>query len=161
MNSLLPYMCYNRIDLAKEMIDLLYDIRPYAKYHAGEILDLYNSVGWLAYVKEADVLERAFEHSLLTLAAYEDCKLIGLIRTVGDGESIVFIQDLLVHPKYQRKGIGAALVRAALDQFPNVRQIQLTTDNSPQTVAFYQSLGFLPHAHFGCVGFMLNKQTSL
>lgn len=136
---------------------MLYDIRPYTKYHASEILDLYNSVGWFAYTKEPSVLERAFEHSLLTLAAYDGRNLIGMIRTVGDGETIVFIQDLLVHPQYQRKGVGSALVRAAAEQFRNVRQIQLTTDDTTQTVVFYKSLGFLPHANFGCIGFMMNK----
>ena len=36
----------------------------------------------------------------------------------------------------------------------NVRQIQLVTDNTPKTVAFYKSLGFLDFAEFGCCGFM-------
>lgn len=138
-----------------------YDIHPYTEYRASEILDLYNRVGWQAYTKDPAVLERAFEHSLLTLAAYDNRNLIGLIRMVGDGETIVFIQDLLVHPAHQRKGIGTALIRAAAEQFRNVRQIQLTTDDSTKTVEFYKSLGFLPHANFGCIGFMLNKQTPL
>ena len=38
------------------------------------------------------------------MAAYDEDRLVGLIRVVGDGLTIVFIQDLLVYPQYQRQG---------------------------------------------------------
>jgi GNAT superfamily N-acetyltransferase len=65
------------------------------------------------------------------------------------------IQDILVDPEKQRQGIGSALLKAVLDRYPNVRQIQLTTDDTPKTVAFYQSLGFSELSALGCCGFML------
>ncbi len=65
----------------------------------------------------------AFRHSLLVLAAWEDGELAGLIRAVGDGATIVFIQDILVAPERQRRGIGTALLRALLERFNGVRQI--------------------------------------
>lgn len=132
-------------------------ILSYTGYRSDEILNLYESVGWRAYTRDPAALRRAFEKSLLVLAAYEGDRLVGLIRTVGDGETIVFIQDLLVHPDHQRRGVGSALVRAVLKRFQGVRQIQLTADNAPDTIAFYKSLGFLPHADFGCVGFMAQR----
>ena len=88
------------------------------------------------------------------LAAYEREELLGLIRAVGDGVTIVFIQDLLVFPEKQRKGVGTALVKAVLKRYPTVRQIELTTDQSPETAAFYESLGFSEFAKIGCRGFM-------
>lgn len=133
---------------------MIFDIRTYTNYHSDEILNLYESVGWSAYTKDPDSLQRAFANSLLTLAAYAEDQLIGIIRTVGDGVSIVFIQDLLVHPDYQRNGIGTALIQEILKRYPHVRQIQLTTDNTPETVSFYSSLGFRAHAEMGCIGFM-------
>ena len=36
---------------------------------------------------------------MLTLAAYEKNQLLGMIRTVGDGHTVVFIQDILVFRK--------------------------------------------------------------
>lgn len=48
---------------------------------------------------------------MLVLAAYEGEELIGIIRTVGDGATIVFIQDILVYPNKQRHGVGTALVK--------------------------------------------------
>ena len=87
-------------------------------------------------------------------APYEDGELIGLIRAVGDGATVVFVQDLLVAPQKQRQGVGTALLKAVLDRYSNVRQLLLTTDNTPKTIAFYKSLGFSDLSTLGCCGFM-------
>ncbi len=71
------------------------DIREYREYKAEDVLRLYASVGWTAYTDDPAALERGFRHSLLVLAAWEDGELAGLIRAVGDGATIVFIQDIL------------------------------------------------------------------
>ena len=130
------------------------EIREYKTYSEEEILSLYSAVGWVAYTENKDALRKGYENSLLTLAAYEGDTLLGIIRAVGDGATIVFIQDILVYPAYQRQGIGSALLRALLDCFQNVRQIELATDNTPKTVAFYKSLGFWEFSDIGMTGFM-------
>lgn len=130
------------------------EIREYRIYQEEEILRLYTSVGWSAYTRQPQVLHQGFGNSLLTLAAYEDQTLLGIIRCVGDGYTIVLIQDILVFPEHQRKGIGTALVKAILERYAHVRQIQLATDNTPKTVAFYRSLGFREMSEIGCCGFM-------
>ena len=130
------------------------EIRNYSTYNEKEILKLYSSVGWTAYTDDPQALKQGFQNSLLVLAAYEREELLGIIRAVGDGVTIVFIQDLLVFPEKQRKGVGTALVKAVLKRYPTVRQIELTTDQSPETAAFYESLGFSEFAKIGCRGFM-------
>ena len=130
------------------------DIREYKTYDETEILGLYASVGWTAYTEQPESLRRGFEASLLVLAAYEDGALVGLIRVVGDGQTIVFVQDLLVHPSCQRRGIGTALLKEVLKRYSHVRQIELTTDDTPKTRAFYESVGFRTMASLGCCGFM-------
>lgn len=129
-------------------------IIEYGRYDPVEILSLYASVGWTAYTDDPDALRQGFEHSLLTLAAYEGEQLVGVIRTVGDGYTVVFIQDILVDPEYQRKGIGTALLQEILTRFSHVRQIELATDQTLKTIAFYKSLGFLELSEMGCCGFM-------
>lgn len=118
------------------------EIKEYTVYNENEILELYASVGWSAYTDEPEVLHKGFEHSMLVLGAYESGKLVGVIRVVGDGYTIVFIQDLLVLPEYQRKGIGAALIQSVLTRFSFVRQIELAADTTSGTAAFYKSQGF-------------------
>lgn len=131
------------------------EIREYQTYDEAEILPLYTSVGWTAYTEKPDTLRQGFEHSLLTLAAYENGQLLGLVRTVGDGCTIVFVQDILVFPEHQRRGIGTALLQAVLERFSRVRQVELATDHTPKTIAFYKSLGFWELSEMGCCGFML------
>ena len=130
------------------------EIREYRTYNEAEILPLYECVGWTAYTDNPKVLQKGFESSMLTLAAYEDDQLLGIIRAVGDGHTIVFVQDILVFPEYQRKGIGSALLQAILDRYSHVRQIELATDNTTKTIAFYKSMGFREMSEIGCCGFM-------
>lgn len=130
------------------------EIREYTTYNETEILELYTSVGWTAYTKNPDVLRKGFENSMLTLAAYDGEQFVGIIRAVGDGYTIVFVQDILVFPEHQRKGIGSALLQAVLDKYSHVRQIELATDNTEKTVAFYRSMGFKEMSEIGCCGFM-------
>lgn len=130
------------------------NIDEYTHYQEEEILALYRSVGWTAYTDHPDTLRNGFEHSLLTLVARENNRLIGLIRTVGDGHTIVLIQDLLVHPSHQRKGVGSALMKAVLARYAHVRQIELATDDTPGTKAFYRAMGFADMSALGCCGMM-------
>ncbi len=130
------------------------DIREYAQFREDEILRLYSAVGWTAYTENMQALRKGYGRSLLVLAAYENEELAGIIRAVGDGFTIVFIQDILVYPEKQRRGVGTALLRAVLDRFPHVRQIELTTDGTPLTNAFYRSLGFVSLPEKGCCGYM-------
>jgi hypothetical protein len=44
-----------------------------------------------------------------------------------------------------------------LDLYPDVYQIQLITDNTEKTIAFYKSCGFLPYSEIGCEGFIKIK----
>lgn len=129
-------------------------IIEYKSFDEGDIISLYASVGWTAYTEDPEALLKGFENSLLTLAAYEEDRLVGLIRIVGDGNTVIFVQDILVFPDFQRKGIGSALLRAVLERYSYVRQIQLATDNTEKTVAFYKSMGFAEFSEIGCCGFM-------
>ena len=129
-------------------------IREYTFYNEREILSLYSSVGWSAYTDHPETLRNGFDNSLLTLAAYDGDRLLGIIRAVGDGHTVVLVQDILVFPEHQRKGIGSALLQAVMDRYSHVRQIQLTTDNTPKTIGFYRSMGFRELSEIGCCGFM-------
>lgn len=130
------------------------EIREYTEYSRDEIQRLYSQVGWTAYTEDLNALEQGFKNSLLVLASFENDELLGIIRVVGDGFTVILVQDILVFPQHQRQGIGTALLKAVLDRYSHVRQIQLVTDNTPQTVAFYKSLGFSDFSALGCCGFM-------
>ena len=80
-------------------------IKPYENFDEAEIVELYSSVGWTVYAAAPDMLKRAYAGSMCVLGAYDGEKLVGIVRAVGDGASIMFIQDLLILPRYQRTRI--------------------------------------------------------
>ena len=130
-----------------------YCISEYVDYNEQEILPLYESVGWRNYTQRPQMLKEAYAHSLKIYAAYVNDKLAGIIRVVGDGASVVFVQDLLVYPEYQRQGIGTALLKMIMEEYQNVYQMHLMTDNTEKTIAFYQSLGFMMDTDMNCRAF--------
>ena len=130
-----------------------YNITEYMEYNEQEILPLYESVGWVNYTKSPRMLKEAYSHSLRIYAAYVDTKLVGVIRVVGDGFSVVFVQDLLVYPEYQGQGIGTALLKKIMEEYHGVYQLHLLTDNTEKTVAFYKSLGFAMDTDMDCRAF--------
>ena len=131
-----------------------FQIREYVCYEQDEVLALYESVGWTGYTCRFEIMECAFARSLKIYGAYVQNKLVGLIRAVGDGLTIVYIQDLLVHPSYQRMGIGKALMGRILDDYKNVYQKVLTTDDTEKTLAFYHHMGMKVDREIGCRVFM-------
>lgn len=130
------------------------EIREYERFRLDEIVNLYRSVGWTNYLDRTDTLQQAFEGSLCVFGAYDSDQLVGIIRAVGDGKTIVFVQDIIVLPEYQRNGIGTKLLKTLTDKYKDVYQIELLTDNTDKTKAFYRSVGFTAADKVGCVAFI-------
>ena len=120
-----------------------------------DVLHLYEAVGWTNYTQHPKMLKEAYKNSLHILGAFnEEGKLVGVLRAVGDGASILFIQDILVTPEYQHQGIGTKLLQLTLEKYKNVYQIQLATDDSKKTVSFYESNGFTSLTSLNCISFI-------
>lgn len=109
-----------------------------------EIYDLYESVGWIAYTKNPDRLWQDFANSQYMTEKNNQGEIVALIRWVTDQATVVLIQDLLVHPDYQRKGLGKKLMQRALAEIKSYGQLQIEvlTDDEEMTASFYKSLGF-------------------
>lgn len=109
-----------------------------------ELIGLYDSVGWCAYTASelGAGLEHAISHSSYVITAWHDELLVGLARCLSDDVAIVYIQDVLVRPQYQRQGLGTHLIEACLARYQHVRMCVLLTDTDPGTARFYERLGF-------------------
>lgn len=116
-----------------------------------EVVALYRSVGWTAYTKDPDKLMRSLTGSHLVLTARDgDGPLIGLARTVSDDVTVCYVQDLLVHPEAQRRGVGRQLMRELQRRYAHCPFFLLSTDRADQPDAakshpFYRALGMIPH----------------
>ncbi|MGY3747510.1 GNAT family N-acetyltransferase [Vagococcus salmoninarum] len=107
-----------------------------------QLLELYGSVGWTAYTDQPALLQQAVAKSLKVISLWQGEKLCGLIRVVGDGLTIIYIQDILVNPSFQKQGLGSQLMTKIFEAYPEVRQKVLLTEETPGTRRFYESLGF-------------------
>jgi len=126
-------------------------------YDEDAIMDLYLNNEWYAYTNNKDELLKGIKNSIDVYGAYNADKLVGLIRVVGDKETIIYIQDILVNQEYQRKGIGTKLIKIILDKYEHVRQIVLITDQTEKQINFYKSIGFITLHEAGVIAFKFKK----
>jgi len=110
---------------------------------ADEFFALFETTGWNAkYAATSEDLARAVESSWRTLSAYAGESLIGFGRAVSDGVMHAVLFDVIVHPDYQRRGIGSEiltrLVRSCREA--GIHDIQLFAAHGKHT--FYERHGF-------------------
>jgi ribosomal protein S18 acetylase RimI-like enzyme len=131
------------------------------RFDEPQILALYEANQWTNYTLHKETLFEGIKQSLYCYGAYDKNTLVGLIRVVGDGHTIIYIQDILVHPLYHRQGIGTKLMNHVLQKYQTVRQIILTTDNTVEQKSFYESLDFVAYEELDLVGFFQKKERLL
>ena len=118
-----------------------------------DLVDLYSAVGWLIYAAAPDDLAKAIDRSTYVATARDDDgTLVGLARCLSDDVSIMYLQDVLVHPDHRRRAIGSVLVGACLRRFDHVRQKVLLTDDEEAQHHFHRSMGYRELGEFGGLG---------
>ena len=105
-----------------------------------EIEELFLSVKWLSG-KYPSRLIKALKSSYFVVTAWNGNKLVGLIRALDDGEMVVFLHYLLVHPDYQGNGIAAHLLSIIKEKYKDYLYINIMPDER-QNITFYQKHGF-------------------
>jgi ribosomal protein S18 acetylase RimI-like enzyme len=118
-----------------------------------QLVALYKGVGWVIYTSDPDKLHSAVQNSIYVLTAWVKNELIGLVRVVGDGLTIIYIQDILVSKEHRGKGIGTKLLRNVIEKYSSVRQVVLLTDND-NTKEFYDKIGMKPVTEFNLVSYI-------
>ncbi|MFH1700219.1 MAG: GNAT family N-acetyltransferase [Candidatus Zixiibacteriota bacterium] len=108
-----------------------------------EILRLYNSVNWTTYTKDPENLIKAIINSNFVVVCTDNNKLIGLGRSLSDDSAIHYLQDILVDPEFQHRGIGRELLNRCLKRFEHVRSHVLLTDDDERQKLFYESVGYI------------------
>ena len=99
-----------------------------------------------------DMAEAAIANSRLWVSAYEDDKLIGFVRIVGDGAVNYYVQDLIVKDGFRGLGVGRQLMAEIMLRLkPIASGATLGLMAVAGKEGFYESLGFQtrPSGNFG------------
>jgi ribosomal protein S18 acetylase RimI-like enzyme len=92
--------------------------------------------------KPPDALETVMSNSRYKCFVYDGTALVGAGRVLADGLDAAYIADIAVHPDYQGRGLGQAIVRRLVDLADGHKKIILYAN--PGREGFYRKLGFLP-----------------
>ena len=106
---------------------------------------LTESVGWGK--RESNIVEEALRNTLYSLCVYDEDKLIGYGRIIGDKTIFLYIQDIMVIPKYQGKQIGTGIMYKLLEQVDRYKKvnpnIRTYLGASKGKEGFYEKFGFI------------------
>jgi ribosomal protein S18 acetylase RimI-like enzyme len=84
---------------------------------ASEFSKLRAKVGWGD--TNLNMAQSSLDNSLFHVTARIGSKFIGMGRVIGDGVMFFYVQDLIVDPDFQNKGIGDSLM-LAIEKYLNV-----------------------------------------
>jgi ribosomal protein S18 acetylase RimI-like enzyme len=104
-----------------------------------EVVALYKANAWSSAEKPKQLLA-ALRNSHALVTARASGSLVGLGNAISDGYMVVYFPHLLVHPTFQRQGIGRAMMSALMEKYLGFHQQMLTADGG--AVEFYRSMGF-------------------
>ena len=112
---------------------------------AEEFNYLTNSVGW--GIRKNNIIDEALRNTLYSLCVYDDNKLIGYGRIIGDKTIFLYIQDIMVIPEYQSKHIGTGIMENLLKQINEYKKINSNIRTylgaSKGKESFYEKFGFI------------------
>jgi ribosomal protein S18 acetylase RimI-like enzyme len=106
--------------------------------------DLCASVGWAK--REAVMIDKSLQNSIIVVTAWEHERLVGFARATGDGVFNATIWDVVVHPNYQRQGIGQLILRTLLKELDEAKVQLITLLAEPGQEHFYRKFGFITDA---------------
>lgn len=111
-----------------------------------ELEELCDAVGWSR--RPLRKVRKAIQHSFLVVSMWEEKgqyrRLIGFSRATSDHAFNATIWDVVVHPKFQGRGLGKALMKQVIKELRREDISNITLFADPHVVSFYNELGFTP-----------------
>lgn len=106
-----------------------------------ELCDLRQSVGWNRMEKEiANPRLKSYYH--IVVYEEENQKLIGFVDSVSNGVTDAYIQDLMVHPDFQGRGLGSELMNKMIEYLKKEGVYMISVLYDEGLKDFYARFGF-------------------
>jgi ribosomal protein S18 acetylase RimI-like enzyme len=110
-----------------------------------ELEELCDAVGWSR--RPLRKVKKAIQHSFLVVSMWEQRgtqrRLIGFSRATSDHAFNATIWDVVVHPEFQGRGLGKALMKQVIKKLRSEDISNITLFADPHVVDFYRQLGFM------------------
>lgn len=104
---------------------------------------LCESVGWTNYMN-FEVVKTSLKNSIHCITVKDNKQIVGMGRIVGDGAIYFYIQDIVVHPDYQKHGIGNEIMNHLVEYLkinaPDKAFVGLFASQGKET--FYEKFNF-------------------
>ena len=104
------------------------------------LADLRQAVGWNRMQRDLSDprLRNAFH-----LCAFDRERLVGYAAVVGNGVTDAYIQDVMVHPDWQRQGVGTQLMERVLTRLKAEGFYMVSVIYGEEALRpFYEKFGF-------------------
>lgn len=105
---------------------------------------LTDKVGW--GTRDTKIVEEALNNTLYSVSIYDDNKIIGYGRIIGDKTIFLYIQDIMVIPEYQGQKVGTKIMNTLLtkvDEYKKINpNIRTYLGASKGKEKFYEKFGF-------------------
>jgi GNAT superfamily N-acetyltransferase len=120
----------------------------HTRYTAAEFDDVFDSVGF--GMSDEDPLYPQFfgPGTVSYFAETGEGRLVGVVRAFSDDLTASYVAEICVHPDWQRRGVGRALVKRVVARFSHTA---IWTEAFPDAVRMFESCGIAPDPEFvGC-----------
>jgi len=104
-----------------------------------QLVEIYTLNKWSS-AQRPELLYSALTHSHSLISAWVNGKMVGIANAISDGYLVVYYPHMVVHPEFQGKGIGTAMLEALQKIYGGFHQQMLTADG--KAIEFYKKCGF-------------------
>lgn len=112
---------------------------------------LTDSVGWGC--ANIEMVEKALKNTVYSICVYDDSRLVGFGRLIGDMAMFLYIQDVMVSPEYQGQKIGTHIMEYLISKVNELKKdapdIRTYLGASKGKDSFYKKFGFITREEAG------------
>ena len=106
---------------------------------------LYDAVGWGHY--DEAISQIALDNTFYSVSIYDDDKIVGYGRLIGDQICFIYVQDVMVVPEYQGQQIGTYIMKILEDKIREIKavnpDVRVYLGSSKGKEEFYKKCGYI------------------
>ena len=105
-----------------------------------EVAELFKKSGINRPVDQPDRIQKMINNADLIVTAWDNNRLVGIVRSLTDFHYCCYLSDLAVDKDYQNCGIGTQLINRTRAQLTD--EVSLILLSAPSAMTYYPKQGF-------------------